>query len=419
MIKRVTIKNFQSHQETVLDLTPGANIFIGESQSGKTAIIRAILWVLTNKPSGFGFHSHFAGKEPTSVTLEMMDGGSVTLTKNSSKAVYKLVLPNGKEEEFSGMGQNVPDEVTRFLNMGEVNISKQLELPFLIADSPTEAGKVISRLIHLEKVEDWASEVGSKIRECSGKLKDFSAQLTDMREEVKTFADLPQLKTKQGELSALVNLYTKYCADIESLATIIPQLKTLRFDISAKTIILSHEPSLILLQEKIDQFKKIEWAFDAAALTIDKIKNLTMQIDIMEKTASNSAQLDQIQEKIEAYSDVVKSLDLINVIIDTNDRIHRMDDQEARLSRELRDTEGALAVLSACSGELKDVNAQLKSIYGFIDAIATKNTSIFMCVQEQKDLKVLYANSLRGLKKCPTCFSDIDEKHIVEILEEV
>lgn len=51
-LKRVRLENFQSHRNSVIDFDRGLNVIVGPSDSGKSAIIRAIKWALYNEPSG-------------------------------------------------------------------------------------------------------------------------------------------------------------------------------------------------------------------------------------------------------------------------------------------------------------------------------------------------------------------------------
>ena len=39
MIKSIQLKNFQSHRDTTLRLSPGVNVIVGDPQNGKTAIL--------------------------------------------------------------------------------------------------------------------------------------------------------------------------------------------------------------------------------------------------------------------------------------------------------------------------------------------------------------------------------------------
>jgi exonuclease SbcC len=49
-IKKVTLKNFQSYSDHTVEFTSGLNVLEGTSDSGKSAILRAISFVLHNSP---------------------------------------------------------------------------------------------------------------------------------------------------------------------------------------------------------------------------------------------------------------------------------------------------------------------------------------------------------------------------------
>ncbi|WP_035425703.1 AAA family ATPase, partial [Halalkalibacterium ligniniphilum] len=54
-INTVRLENFQSHLDTSIDFSTGLNVIVGQSDSGKTSILRAIRWVLYNQPRGTDF----------------------------------------------------------------------------------------------------------------------------------------------------------------------------------------------------------------------------------------------------------------------------------------------------------------------------------------------------------------------------
>jgi ABC-type transporter Mla maintaining outer membrane lipid asymmetry ATPase subunit MlaF len=55
-IKKLIIENFQSHKYTEVDFSEGFNIIFGPSDYGKSAIIRALRWVLYNEPGGLNLY---------------------------------------------------------------------------------------------------------------------------------------------------------------------------------------------------------------------------------------------------------------------------------------------------------------------------------------------------------------------------
>ena len=62
MIKQLNIHNFQSHEDSSLNFTEGVNVIIGASDSGKSAIIRALKFVVYNSPSGSDMRSWWGGE---------------------------------------------------------------------------------------------------------------------------------------------------------------------------------------------------------------------------------------------------------------------------------------------------------------------------------------------------------------------
>ena len=77
MIKSLSIKNYQSHKDSYLEFSEGVNCILGGSDNGKTAIIRAINWIMTNRPLGESFRSNWGGK--TEVEL-FTDDASILFT---------------------------------------------------------------------------------------------------------------------------------------------------------------------------------------------------------------------------------------------------------------------------------------------------------------------------------------------------
>lgn len=206
MIKKVQIKNFQSHESTELDLVPGINVILGRSQAGKTAMLRGLLWLVTNRPGGLRFRSHFAKKSlPTEVrvVLSMKSKNreqQLALSKSpSNKATYSV----GKSS-FQGFGQGVPKEVQEALNINpDINIHQQLDAPFLITATPSEAARVINKATRLENVGKWLSQLTKLGRSANKEMSLVGDDIKDIKDELSCFDDLDDLEKDVEELGAL------------------------------------------------------------------------------------------------------------------------------------------------------------------------------------------------------------------------
>ena len=78
-ITKVHLENFQSHKNTSLEFDRGLNVILGNSDSGKTAILRAIKWALYNEPQGDYFIMQ--GQNQVLVEIEFSNGAIIKRLK--------------------------------------------------------------------------------------------------------------------------------------------------------------------------------------------------------------------------------------------------------------------------------------------------------------------------------------------------
>ena len=71
-IRRLVIDNFQSHEHTEVEFGSGLNVVVGPSDFGKSALVRALRWVLYNEPRGANFIR--AGTKVCQVKVKWMMG---------------------------------------------------------------------------------------------------------------------------------------------------------------------------------------------------------------------------------------------------------------------------------------------------------------------------------------------------------
>ena len=90
-IKTLTLENFQNHYHTIIDFDKNINLITGTSNGGKTAINRAMNFVLHDE-----FDKGFVtlGSQFTTVTIELVDGRKFVRTKGSSKKVFTYYAPD-------------------------------------------------------------------------------------------------------------------------------------------------------------------------------------------------------------------------------------------------------------------------------------------------------------------------------------
>jgi len=171
LIEYLTIKNFQSHSESFLEFSPGVNVILGDTDSGKTAILRAVNWLVTNRPRGSTFVRR--GKKFCSVSIRTTNG-LVEREKKSSFNGYRVEVGDFKSS-FTEVGTTVPPEVLPVLRLEDVNTQSQLSSHFLIGMSDGQISKALAELLGFE----FADKLAGLVKSGSGQVNKDVSRLSD------------------------------------------------------------------------------------------------------------------------------------------------------------------------------------------------------------------------------------------------
>lgn len=157
MIEFIDIKNFQLHKRQKVELDPAATCFIGASDRGKSAIVRALRWLVTNRPSGDDFIRH--GSDGVSVTIGI-DSREISRRKGKGKNAYEL---DGKE--FNAVRTDVPPEILDILHLSELNFANQLDPPFWFSLSAGQVSKELNQIVNLDQIDRVLEILAKRIRQ--------------------------------------------------------------------------------------------------------------------------------------------------------------------------------------------------------------------------------------------------------------
>jgi len=397
MLKKISIQNFQSHKKTELDLVDGINVIYGLSQSGKSAILRALNWIIFNRPSGYRFHSHFSD-EPTKVSVEI-DDSQVSYIKSDKETNYKL-----DKKKFSSFGTSIPNDIRNLFNLSSINFANQIDPPFLVTSTPGEIGKIFNQITKAEQVDLWISKLTTKINK-SNTIIELTQQDKD-----KTFAELSKL-SKLDEIEPLMKKFSKVEERMESLTETVSNVEEL-FD----------EYQSIKSQIKLIKMAKIEKIYTEFCETFDGINNherIIKQINDLSKGLNDKKEISTTLNKIlplfEKFETVLKSKKEKEDQINKLEKIKRVFHDKKLISTVLKKITPSL---EECEKILKDKNQkeiQLNKLKQLHSVCLEKETL-------KKNLEKeagLFSTALKKLGKCPVCMSIIDAKTIKKIEKDV
>lgn len=222
MIQSLHIKNLQSHKDSHLDFCEGVNVIVGPSDSGKSAILRALRWLVKNRPQGDVLRSHWGGETEVSITFhesEIEVDPEVTRTKGKTDE-YTM---NGNS--FKALRGDVPQEIQDVLNMTDINLQRQLDSPFLLSNTPGEVALHFNRIAKLDKIDTANQRINSWIKQLSNEIAYKEDQRDKLSEQVKTFDYLEKMEIEVEALEALEDRYTKLCQNLSTLDSLITHIE--------------------------------------------------------------------------------------------------------------------------------------------------------------------------------------------------
>jgi len=196
MIKSVEIKNFQSHKNTHIEFDPGLNIISGPSDSGKSGVLRALSWLIKNRPSGNSIKSWQSGKKDSVEVAIGLPEGTVQKIRSNDKAFYIHPIIGNLE----AVGRDVPSEISELLNLTDFNIQPQHDPYMLLNSSPGQVAKLLNDLVGLSSIDSSLKALNSDTINLKRKVESDQGIISNCENEIEKLAWVDDAKIGLEEL---------------------------------------------------------------------------------------------------------------------------------------------------------------------------------------------------------------------------
>ena len=205
MLTSISVRDFQSLAEVDLELGP-LTVIVGPGNSGKTAAVRALRALAFNR-TGSDFIRH--GQAMSVVIVETAEGGRIAWVKDKTTARYMV-----GDRELTKMAGAVPEEVSDVLGIRRLEVEagtqavpqihSQFDSPFLIAESPSKAARVVAKLTRLDVIVSAQTQAARDLKRAAGELKAQRAALEEARAaHVTAVAEEKQAQSLARQVTAL------------------------------------------------------------------------------------------------------------------------------------------------------------------------------------------------------------------------
>lgn len=276
MLKSISVQNYQSLEDVTIELG-GLTVIVGPSNTGKSALIRAVQALCFNQ-SGNDFLTR--GKDKTSIAIETEDH-TVKWTKGKS-AAYDLDGQN-----YSRMGTTVPVDIQNALGIRRVDVdsltlypqfASQFDAPFLLTESSRKAAQVLARITRLDIVLSAMIDVKKDLTKTKQTIELLAKEIETKEEEYNTRADkwennLDTWYDIQAKYLKLVERYDSTAEMAEKLKAYADLLATPKPKVSAQQL-----SKLIRKAKKLKELADKTWEYEGAL-----VRRFNAQEDIKEQ----------------------------------------------------------------------------------------------------------------------------------------
>jgi len=333
MIKKVEIQNFQSHKNTELEFVPGTNVVIGESDAGKSAIFRAINWVITNRPLGDGFRSDWGGD--TRVVIYTAEGDVIERIKTATRNVY---IVNGKA--LTAFGSEVPEQVSEILRMDEANIQSQMDVPFLLAVSPGEAARLLNKAASIDDIDYTISNLRGEYQKISNNIKFNEGKLKDYEEKIKEYDNIPILEGKLEQLEDAEKEREKYEQKLGKLTQLVAGVIRIHTE-------LEKTKNIQQITQKFEQILSEYNDYEEQRKRLDKLEQIAQKVKARREYLKSTQYVEDcialVQKAYDEYREyqtkqqtLFKLKHIVGNMTTLNQSIQRIDREISQLEKEFR-----------------------------------------------------------------------------------
>jgi DNA repair exonuclease SbcCD ATPase subunit len=254
IIIAIHLINFESHKDTLIEFEKGINVLFGISDVGKSSIIRAFKWVLTNRPAADSVRR--IGSKKTEVRIDTING-NVTRIKSDDENKYIV-----NDITILGFGRKVPEEVFRILNVSSTNLQLQFSPHYLLSDKPSAVTKTLNRISNMDHALEIIGYLNKRKNSTSRDLKTKKKEEARLKEEIDNSV---WVRAQLREINGMMDDHYKYIRLVNQCKKTEMWIKSLK---EAKRKLSEYEPHRALIVD----IRKIE-------KDLEELKNLNKKVN--------------------------------------------------------------------------------------------------------------------------------------------
>lgn len=425
-LSQIILENFQSHKHSVFDVSKELNIFTGESSNGKSAVMRAMRWLMDNngKSQRDTFIRHGA------------DFAKVTAVFDTGKMVSRIIhqqehKDNGWEifdpmtgETHSGNTRMI-DEVRELFGFTKVkyDVKDELDVNFLnqgegwyfIGDHvpASKRAKIIGAIFGTHYTDAVMRDLEKELRQVRQESRVREDDLEKTQKKIDEFNYLEKVEEALGKAEELIGHLNTLNERKEKISQLIEKQERLDNQKEAINKVLEATKDLDKANKKLHELEVLNNRYEHIVDLITKAKNIILSGKTCRAISNKLEHIDSIREKYELLGDKYKTYVHINELVE----------QSNIVSKEIKSTKEVLNNLQHMR-KVKEKVKQLESLKEtyqvLVNIMLLEEDVRSRMINERKTkmksekfslkLQEEYKSLLDEYGQCPTCGQSINNE---------
>lgn len=223
-ITELRLQHFQPHTDKQLPISD-ITVLAGRSDSGKSAILRALRWLCLNTGSPATYTQR--GKSNVAVTIKT-EGVTAdtphTIIRQNGGRKNGYVLDG---HEFNAIGKDIPPDVLTILNLIPDNFQTQHDYLYWFTESGSALVKRIETTFGLTESAEWAATAKTESVRLEKEVKGLDDQITVLVREIAALSIYREFEKDYRRLESLSAQVSKLHADRTRIIALAQAVRTI------------------------------------------------------------------------------------------------------------------------------------------------------------------------------------------------
>lgn len=324
MIQKIEIRNFRCHSKMDVELDPHVTSIVGPSYTGKSTIIRALRWVVLNKPSGISMIRWGASKAMVRVSLTNQK--KVIRKRGPSINTYHL-----GSRCFKAFGNEVPNPIQNAFCLSDINFQGQHDSPFWFSETAGEVSRQLNAIVSLDMIDGVLKFVASEMRRTRASISIYEEKVQQNQEKLEEIQyveqmdeDFQQVEQSHQNLSKIREEWSRIDEILQGVSFYGAERDRLSRAILVGDSVLTKGE---ILWDLTEESEKLQSLIDQAESLGRVLETPVPNLDCLKRSLEKWQSLSLLREKLKS---------LINEIAKRTETIHDFQNRMVDLQEEIQ-----------------------------------------------------------------------------------